>query len=516
MRINILLPALSAMVALCLPMTPAIAAQPGDPDRNRPEMSARDHAFAADFQRFLKLAMKRFPSVPALSVAVVHDGKPVVLDALGMADRSRHEPATPAARFYIASSTKAFVGTAMALLAERGTIDLDWTLAQMAPDIYFAPGVQADKVTLRDLLDHTHGLIDDGLSFRVAYSGQYDQATLWHLLGEARPNPKAPLGTYRYSNLGYNIATLLVERKLGRRWQDIVDTEILQPLAMRETSTQGLARARAEHVFAQPYDGMTPLYLIKHDRTMQSAGGMYSSANDLARWLALQMTDTGELARAAAEARRPAASLDATFGPFQRNGYGLGWYSGGYDGVPLYHAFGAFVGARAHVSVMPSQRLGVAAMTNDDGAGFFLVDIAAVYAYDWYLKGPDAAADHSTVMLDDLAKRYAAHERHVAEERGERAKRKPTLTLPASAYAGRYCNADFGEITVVAKDGGLHFSMGQLHAIATPGTQPDQLRVALIPDNATAAQFAIQKGHTAKLEAFDQSFARCGKERAPD
>jgi len=333
-----------------------VAAQTGDAGPAAPITgpSTQDQAFAADFERFLEQAMARFPSMPAISVAIVHRGVPVFVKAKGRADIEAGIRATPDTPFYIASSTKSFVGTALALLDARGTIDLDWTMRELAPDVAFAPDIPADKITLRDLLSHRHGLAGDAMAFRLAYSGDYDAATLSRLLAQIKPDPETPFGTFRYGNSGYNIAALLIERRTGRRWQDIVQGELLGPLAMTETLTEGLANRSGPPV-AAPYRGAERLYLVKDDRTMHAAGGMYASANDMARWLALQLADGGELAQAAAAARAPVAALDTSFGPFRRTGYGLGWYAGPYAEQTLYHAFGSFVGARACVGAARRQ-----------------------------------------------------------------------------------------------------------------------------------------------------------------
>lgn len=133
-----------------------VAAQTGDAGPAAPITgpSTQDQAFAADFERFLEQAMARFPSMPAISVAIVHRGVPVFVKAKGRADIEAGIRATPDTPFYIASSTKSFVGTALALLDARGTIDLDWTMRELAPDVAFAPDIPADKITLRDLLSH--------------------------------------------------------------------------------------------------------------------------------------------------------------------------------------------------------------------------------------------------------------------------------------------------------------------------------------------------------------------------
>lgn len=469
----------------------------------------QDRAFAADFDRFLENAMARFPSVPALSVAVVRDGAPVFVRAKGRADVEDGIAATADTPFYIASSTKAFVGTALARLDARGTIDLDWTMSELAPDLAFAPEIRADQISLRDLLAHRHGLAGDAMAFRLAYSGDYDAAVLERLLAGLKPDAETPAGTFRYGNIGYNVAALLVERRTGRRWQDIVETELLTPLGMTATLAEGLAAGGSRTPVAAPYSGGQRVYLTKVDQTMHAAGGMVASANDMARWLALQLAGRGAMAEAAAAAREPVATLDSAFGPFRRTGYGLGWYSGPFDGGTLYHAFGSFAGARAHVSVQPDTGLGVAATANDDGVGFRLVDLAALYAYDWYRLGAAEAEVRATAQLDTLAGQWAKQVEKLTAQRAERAARPSQLSLSPAAYAGDYCNVDYGTIRVTPQGTQLQLTMGRLHGRTEAGTDPDTVRAELIPGQGEIYRFTVAGGVATAIEGFGSRFDPC-------
>ena len=106
------------------PATPAAAAV-------SPRQEAR--LFSADFDAFLTASLARLGTVPGMSVAVARSSGPIYVKGFGRADLERGVAATRHTRFYIASSTKAFVGLAMALLARKGIIKLDWTLAELAP-----------------------------------------------------------------------------------------------------------------------------------------------------------------------------------------------------------------------------------------------------------------------------------------------------------------------------------------------------------------------------------------------
>lgn len=466
--------------------------------------TAIDNAFRSDFEAFLDKGLGRFPTIPALSIAIVHDERAVVITARGWANREARLRAGNATRFYIASSTKSFVALALARLAERNDVDLDWTLAELAQGIRFADGTKPDKVTLRHLLSHSHGLKGDAMQFRLAYSGEWDEATLWRLLGSLTPNPKAPLGTFAYSNLGYNVAALLVERRLHRSWQRIVEREVIAPLRLPDTATRGLARPADR---ALPYDGTQQLYLRKSDATMQSAGGMESSAHDMAQWvaanLAAERSGSAGLSAAMRATHAALVPTNGSYGPFARTHYGLGWYSGPYESQRLFHSFGGFTGFRAHASFMPAQNLGVAAMSNDDGAGFWFVDIAAAYAYDWYGVGPDAAESRAEARMAELGSRLTK-----AAVSSAAIAPSPSL-LPADHYAGRYCHADWGTVIVTHHGQTLSARMGALHANLV-GDGVNAFYAELVPGQRTGLSFKLANGRVEGLDAFGVTFRSCG------
>ena len=494
----------------------ADTAPPGNESRS---LSAGDRDFVRDLDAFIAATLARFPTVPALSVAVARGAGPVYAKAHGRADIEAGIAATADTRFYIASSTKSFVGLTFALLDARGTIDLDWALAELAPDVAFAPALRAGEVTLRHLLSHTHGLEGRPIEFRLAYTGEHDAATLWRLLGRLTPNAQAPLGTFRYGNLGFNVAALLVERRLGRSWHDLVEREVLAPLALRETVTRGVAALRARRLLAAPYLSGTPggterLYLEKQDDMMQSAGGMFSTAGDMARWISVNLAAarggrTPVPAAAVAATHRPIGTLDDDFEMFRRTGYGLGWYSGPYQGGTLYHSFGGFTGARSHVSFLPDRDVGVAVLTNDEGIGFALADIVAAYVYDWVIGGAATAAANAAQIVDRMAARADQRRAAIAADRARRAARTSRLTLPTAAYAGRYCSDDWGTVELAQSGGGLALRWGRLRASLDPFTEENSARVEAIPGEGRVLRFAVENGAVAGIALDDRTFRRC-------
>ncbi|MFN3229467.1 MAG: serine hydrolase domain-containing protein [Asticcacaulis sp.] len=489
-----------AFALLCLAL-PAHAATPD-----------KDAAFRADLDVFLTEAMKRLETVPAVSVAVAHASGPVEMRALGYADLTRKIPATPETPFYIASATKAVVGTTFAALEQSGRINLDWTLADLASDIRFHPSIDPAKVTLRHLLTHTHGLENNALAWRLAFTGDPGPDAAWQILAHTVADPEAPLGTYRYGNVGYNIATLLIERKLGQRWQDLVEAEVLIPLGMHKTFAKGLD----QHAVALPYLGAGPkgweAGLSKTDSTLQSAGGLYSNARDMGIWLSAQLKAhagaTSALAPALRLSHAPTATLTDDFAGFKRTGYGLGWYSGTYDGAPFFHAFGSFSGFRSHTSFMPDRDLAVAVLSNDDAIGFRLTDIVAAFAYDWYGQGPAHAKARGETALAALDAQEAAFPGRVADQRAKLAARPWLLTLPKTAYAGRWCNSDYGDLTIEVAGDDMIVRMARLSGIATAFTKEDTIRVELVPNQGDVMTFKVSGKQVTGLIIKEAAFSR--------
>ncbi len=478
-----------------------------------------DEVLAQEIGAFAEELRAAAPNLPGLSAVVLCEDQVIATLHWGFAERESEVPASDETRWYIASATKTFVGTAFALLAEQGEIDLDWTLAELADDIDFAPGLKADQVTLRHLLSHTHGLSSGHIEYRLAYSGEHDPDTLWALLAALEPNPQAPLGTFRYGNLGYNIATILIERRLGRRWQDLVDAELLAPLSMTASLTQGLEQAREIHPFAYPYNGnhfagAERLYLIKRDQTMQSAGGMYANTDDMGLWLRAQLsaarkTPSNPLLRAIRLAQTSVAALGSSFGPFERKAYGLGWYSGDYNGEVLHHAFGSFVGAMAHSSFMPKQDLAVAAMTNENGVGALAPHILAGFVYDWQTRGSEYAWGEGRERLAQLQSRLEAERSGMSARIALQAERAWDMSLPNAAYAGCYADPLRGTLRIVEQGEGLAVQMGALVAKAQAYTQPDSIRLELIPGRGQVGQFLIEGDAVIGFELNGVSFTRC-------
>ena len=454
-------------------------------------------AFGPAMDVFVKRAMQRVEAVPGLAVTVVDERGLVHAAGFGVADVATGAAVTADTRFYIASATKSFTSLSLAAMARRAEVNLDAPLAAWAPPSGVPAGI-AGRITLTDLLSHRSGVDNGPIAFRVAYSGDWTPEVLWRLTAETASRD-TPRGQFVYANSGYNLATVLAERRWGRDWRELVESEVLAPLGMTATTARIDEARAAGVVVAAGHFGRIPgrperSPLQKTDATMQSAGGLVSTASDMALWLEAQIND-GRVggrqvfpAGLVASTHASQVTQDATFGPYVRTGYGLGWQVGRYGDDLLVHHFGNFSGSRAHVSFMPERRLGVAVMINEDAFAGDLADLVANYAYDWFAGLPDLDAAYGA-RLDALIAERDRRRAGVAGAVEARTKRPRTLSLANAAYVGDYVNDAYGAVAIRDAGERLSIAIGVQQALAEYLTEAEGLRVELTPFRGEAVVF---------------------------
>lgn len=444
-----------------------------------------DDRAAADIDAFIRRAMAEVGVPPGLSIAVVETDRVVMTAGYGVADMRSRQRVDANTYFYIASSTKSFTGLAFAARAARGEVELDAPLALTYPGSLLPADVAA-TVTLADLLSHRSGLVNDPITFRAAYSGEVAPEVLKRLLAGTRWNDETAHGAFEYSNLGYNLATTLTDED----WRRVIQDEVLTPAGMAHTTAFISQVARTGVVAAGHFGdeprGVRVSAVQKVDATMHSAGGLVSTANDMARWLELQLND-GRIdgvqvfpAGLIDSTHRALASQDRDFGAYHRDGYGLGWNLGIYRGERLIHHFGNFSGSRAHVSFMPERDIGVVVMVNEDLVAGEMADVVANYVYDRLL----GRSDLPEAAEKDIATLIAARDQRrevLARMKSERSARPWLLSRPVGDLVGDYESPELGTLHVREAAAGLEFNLGVLKAIAEPSTEADTVRVEFVP-----------------------------------
>ena len=448
--------------------------------------------FATDFDTFIRRSMEKIPDIPAIAVVVIKDDKPIFTKAYGIADKEAGIEADVDTLFYIASSTKAYTAMAASMLDREGKIKFSDPFNKYTTGIQFKDPIP-DKVTIRDLLTHTSGLQNNALVHRMAFTGQIDPSEMATVFAKGMTFTESRYGKYNYDNLGYNIYGVLLQYNLKKKWQDLLQERIFDPLGMKHT-TAYVSRANAKKWnVAAPYvfdavSGKTIRSILpKQDNTMQSAGGIFSSISDIGRWLNMNMND----GRLGGKQIIPADLLRAAHTGYTKNvrdeppfigegEYGLGWQIGKYGQEKVIYHHGGYPGYNNHFSYLPEKKIAVAVVVNEGSVGRGAMQMIAAYAYDWFLQKDNLEADYAK-RLDDLVAQYTTRKQQMTAAAADRAKRTWQLSKPFVDYAGKYTNEIFGTIEITARENGVAVRWGNMFCIATPFTQKDTIRVEMEP-----------------------------------
>ena len=409
-----------------------------------------------DIDEFVHRIYDSMPYAPSISIGVIHNGKIVHKKAYGYANVENKIPAKISTQYYIASTTKSFTALAATILGEKGLLDFNKSLADYFPKVNFADSIQADKIKIPDLLGHTSGIDHCAdMTFKLAYSGSYTYDEFFEEMNKLCA--RLPYGTYRYSNLGYNILNLIFLKELGKTWKEVVQEEVFSPIGMNHTYSSYVTLLENRENVATPYqalgvngkDFFSIPKLNKRDETMHAAGGLYSSVDDVLKWLLVQ-TNNGEInsktvisPTALAKTREIRGEIEPDrFGLGKYNiSYGLGWNIGKYKDKMLYHHGGGFTGYRTMISYIPETKSGVVVMVNDSQVGNAYNIKLSMFAYDAIIKeftrdNPNWKKSHYEWISNSKAetKKYGLDRMY--QDFTNRAKRQWDLSVPYSTITG--------------------------------------------------------------------------------
>lgn len=283
----------------------------------------RDGPVAGQLDRFIR------DSIPAFSgqLLVAREGRVLLHQGYGLADREAGRPVTVETVFDIGSITKQFTAAAVMALAGEGRLDVGDTLGRWVDGLHG----RIAGVTLHQLLTHTAGV--------AQYSGDdYEPMTardfaVW--LDTARL-VGVPGEEFHYSNPGYSALALVVERATGMPYERFVQTRLFAPAGLRRTGYTHPDWSTAPLAVGYDREGArfgTPLDHFWHGDgpswNLRANGGMLSTAGEMYRWV--EALRTGRVL-APASFRRMTAGHVETGRPGGRR-YGYGWQVGvGDDG----------------------------------------------------------------------------------------------------------------------------------------------------------------------------------------
>jgi CubicO group peptidase (beta-lactamase class C family) len=399
--------------------------------------------------------------VPGVAVGIVHNDQVVFLKGYGSKRQGSKEPITPETLFPIASCTKAFTTTAMAMLVDEGKMNWDDPVRKYVPFFHLADPLADAQVTLRDLVSHRTGLGNNDLLW---YRSPWSRDEIIRRIG------KVPLkypfrSTFQYQSTMVTTAGIAVETASQSHWEDFVQKRIFDPLGIqRAVFTSTAAERAADHAtphlknregVPQPVDW----YPLK---SPDPAGSICIGARDLCQWVRFQLGDgrfDGQRlvsAKNLQETHTPQTIIRLEGSAREMNpetlqmSYGMGWVIQDYRGQLIWSHAGAIDGFRAPLTLVPEAKLGLVLLNNLHGTS---MNLALSNQLVDHLLGL-SKKNWNRCQMDQVKKGEAAAE---AKNRQRQAARHPGTqpSHPLPDYVGTYEHPGYGEATVALENGKL-------------------------------------------------------------
>jgi CubicO group peptidase (beta-lactamase class C family) len=192
-----------------------MAAEPAQGQNARPSSAALAAAVDSLAARVVASGVS-----PAIGVAVVMDGRTIYAKGHGWLDATNRVAVDDRTLWYIASTSKSFTGFGAALLAHQNVLRFSDPIATLLPGVTWPEGVDAQRLTLGHFLSHTQGINDVAVVQTSAFTGAVPEARWPQLL---RYGQRARVDELRYSNLGYVVTAMVIDRKRPEGWKRYLD-----------------------------------------------------------------------------------------------------------------------------------------------------------------------------------------------------------------------------------------------------------------------------------------------------
>lgn len=411
--------------------------------------------------------------VPGMAIAIVEDGKVTLAKGYGVKKLGSPDPVDADTIFPTGSTGKAFTVADLAILVDQGKIGWDDKVTDHLPGFQMYDPWVTHEITIRDLLVHRSGLgLGEGDLLFVPRSN------LSRAEAVKRLRYLKPATSFRYSfaydNVLYMVAGQLIEAVTGKTWETFTAENLLKPAGMLHSTSddeprfQTPDRAQPHARINGPLRGLGDQQLLDErddlGRAAAPAGGLAVSANDMARWLLIQLghgklpqSDQRLFSEAAHEQMwkpvlpQPIGPLPPEFAVTQPKirTYALGWDVQDYRGAQLVWHGGAVLGFLSAVVLLPEKNVGFAIEINSEDGAIILG--LRDELLDHYLGLPNEKWPEKFIAYSEKKKTEAA--KMAQAKSAQPAKVGPSL--PLGRYAGTYADPWYGNIEIAPNGGGL-------------------------------------------------------------
>lgn len=411
--------------------------------------------------------------VPGMAIAIVENGKVTLAKGYGVRRLGSPQPVSADTIFPTGSTGKAFTAAALAILVDQGKLGWDDKVIDHLPDFRMYDAWVTREMTIRDLLVHRSGLGLGAGDLLFVPRSNLTRAEAVKRLRFIKPATSFR-SAYAYDNVLYMVAGQLIEAVTGKTWETFTAEQILKPAGMLHSTSDDPPRFATEDR-AQPHarlnGGLRGVgdqeVLDERDglaRNSAPAGGLAVSANDMTRWLLIQLAhgklpeSDGRLFSEEAQQQmwkpvvlRPVDPLPPEFDITQPmfDTYALGWDVQDYRGAKLIWHSGSVAGFKAAVVLLPEKNVGFSIEINSEDPG--IIRGLMYELLDHYLglpksNWPEKLIAYSRKKMDEGLKKYQT-------DAAKPAKVGPSL--PVARYTGVYADPWYGNIEVGQANGKL-------------------------------------------------------------
>jgi len=369
------------------------------------ELPSKEKVVAGAERAFEKLTKAYLPPAPGCAAAVSLNGETVFEKAFGLADLEFNVPNTPQTIFESGSVAKQFTAAAIVLLQQDGKLSLDDPVRKYITELpdYGSP------LTIRHLLNHTSGIRDWGTVLGLTGAGRGERVVSQDLALDVITHQRAldftPGSEYSYSNSGYNLLAIIVERVSKQKFPAFVEERLFKPLGMKNSSWrddyQRIVPGRAQ---AYSRQGTGPWRLNMPFMNVYGNGGMLTTVGDWMKWNA--MLDSHSLGAPLVNALETRGVLNDG----RKIAYALGLTVGTYKGLKDVSHGGATAGYQTFLARYPDTLVSIAVMCNgtSPGAG----GIAAGITDEIFGPYPDPPRTEPAKVSEDELKKFVGIWRH--------------------------------------------------------------------------------------------------------
>jgi CubicO group peptidase (beta-lactamase class C family) len=401
--------------------------------------------------------------IPGVAILVVKDGEVIVSKGFGLLEIGKPDKVDENTLFMIASNTKAFTGTALAMLENEGKCSFDDKVQKYLPDFKMKDPWVAEHLTLTDVTSHRIGMETFQGDF-MYWESDLSSEEVIEKFGMLDPmyDFRAKWG---YCNAGFLVAGLCIEKISGLTWEQFIRQRLINPLEMNRTlvltsETKNATNLASAHTMA---DGK--LQVIPHCQVdnIAPAASISSSVNDMSHWV-MALLDSGYYKgkevipyESIQQTRYPRSIIRKAGHPFNTahySLYGMGWDLMDYEGREIVSHTGGVDGFVTSVTLLPEENLGVVVLTNTDANAFY--QAVKWEIIDSYLGLP--YRDYSGVYKPRF-QRGTDHELAMIKSWRDSVGMKPETPVKLSNFEGKYVNEVYGWAELKARDGYLELTL---------------------------------------------------------